>query len=69
MLNWMKGDNDGLVTLESSRWGEFKGFLVPPEQVGLSHGGAIDLFARDFDNFDITEKYIEIVSDLKLNGY
>jgi triacylglycerol lipase len=69
IMKWMKGENDGLISLESSKWGNFKGCLSDQSKRGLSHGDVIDLKRKDYDNFNILEKYIKIVSELKNLGF
>lgn len=69
LMRWLSGDNDGLVTVESSQWGHFKGVMISEKQRGISHGDVIDLKREDIPGFDITEKYVEIVSELKNMGF
>ncbi len=59
---------DGLSTISSAKWGTFhqikkEGFR------GLSHADIIDLRRAKIRTFDITDNYIQIVSDLKKKGY
>lgn len=61
--------NDGLVTLESSQWGEFRGVYTNKKFRGISHGDMIDITRGDCRNFDVIETYINIVSDLKNKGF
>ncbi|MFZ5985871.1 MAG: esterase/lipase family protein [Bacillota bacterium] len=69
-LLWLiDGKNDGLVSVESAKWGEFKGVLKNKYSRGISHGDIIDLRRNDYKGFDAREKFIEIVSDLKNRGY
>lgn len=63
------GKNDGLVTPESAKWGEFKGILKNKYRRGISHGDMIDLRRDDYKGFDVVEKYVEIVSELKNKGF
>ncbi|MCP4132724.1 MAG: triacylglycerol lipase [bacterium] len=72
LMKWAKGEsdgNDGLVSLESAKWGEFRGLFSSEDGKGLSHGDVIDLKRKDMDGSDVIEKYIEIVSELKEKGY
>ncbi|HEY5560299.1 MAG TPA: triacylglycerol lipase [Clostridiaceae bacterium] len=64
-----EGRNDGLVAIESAKWGEFKGVLQNKRRRGISHGNIIDLRRDDYKGFDVIEKYVEIVSELKNIGY
>jgi len=61
--------NDGLVTIESSKWGDFKGVLTNKYVRGISHGDIIDLRKNDYRGFDVIEQYVEIVSELKSKGF
>lgn len=66
----LEGDNDGLVALESAKWGEFRGvFRNEKGYRGISHGDIIDLTREDYRGFDVLETYVKIVSDLKEKGY
>lgn len=64
-----EGENDGLVSIDSAKWGEFKGVLKNKRRRGISHGDIIDLRRDDYKGFDVIEKYVEIVSELKKEGY
>lgn len=69
LVKFMEGENDGLVAVDSAKWGEFKGVLRNIRMRGISHGDIIDLRRDDYRGFDVIEKYVEIVSELKNNGY
>lgn len=63
-------DNDGLVSVESAKWGDFKGVIRnTSNKRGISHGDVIDLRRDDYNGFDVVEKYVQIVSELKNMGY
>ena len=63
------GDNDGVVSVESSPWGEFHGEFIGTELQGLSHGDLVDMHRRDVKGIDIRAAYKEIVSGLKDKGF
>lgn len=65
----LDGDNDGLVSVESAKWGNFKGLIYNKKTRGISHGDIIDLKREDYRGFDIVETYVNIVADLKQMGY
>ncbi|GAA0076441.1 triacylglycerol lipase [Clostridium sp. CTA-5] len=69
LVKLTEGANDGLVAVDSAKWGEFKGILKNKYRRGISHGDIIDLRRDDYKGFDVIEKYIEIVSELKNKGY
>lgn len=61
--------NDGLVTVESARWGHFKKVFVSTGRRGISHGDMIDLKREDYRGFDVIEAYVKIVKELKEMGF
>ncbi len=63
------GNNDGLVTEESAKWGVFKGTFKSAEKRGISHADQIDLMRKDYSGFDIAEEYVAIVAELKKMGF
>lgn len=63
------GENDGLVAIESAKWGNFRGVLRNRHYRGIAHGDIIDLQREDYRGFDVLETYVSIVSDLKTRGY
>lgn len=70
LLFWAeKGKSDGLVTVESAKWGEFKGVFQNKHLRGISHADMIDLRRDDIYIFDVLEEYIRIVKELKEKGY
>lgn len=61
--------NDGLVPEPSAHWGNFRGTITSKRIHGVSHGDLIDLKREDFRGFDMIDKYVEIVSELKNMGF
>ena len=61
------GENDGLVSIDSAKWGNFLGLVIPKSK-GISHGDIIDLTRKDLDGFDVCEYFVNIVKDLKNKG-
>ena len=61
-------ENDGLVCVESAKWGEYKGLLKNRHARGISHGDMIDLKREDIRGFDILRFYYDLVKDLKKRG-
>ncbi len=61
--------NDGLVSLESAKWGEFRQVFTSKRLRGISHGDIIDLGRQDYKGFNVIETYINIVSELKTKGF
>lgn len=69
LVKHFDGKNDGLVSLESAKWGERFTILEPGPLRGISHGDMIDLNRENIPGFDVREFYVSLVSDLKLRGY
>lgn len=63
------GRNDGLVPVDSAKWGESFTVLEPKGRRGISHGDVIDLNRENIPGFDVREFYVRLVSDLKRRGY
>ena len=61
--------NDGLVSVSSARWGEFKETFVSTGSHGISHGDMIDLKREDYRGFDVIEAYVKMVAGLKDKGF
>jgi triacylglycerol lipase len=59
------GENDGLVSIESARWGDRCRLVTVKGNRGVSHGDMIDLNREDIDGFDVREMYVDIVRELK----
>ncbi len=62
------GENDGLVSVGSARWGDNCKIVTVEGTRGISHGDMIDLNRENIDGFDVRELYVEIVSGLKAIG-
>lgn len=62
-------ENDGLVSVDSAKWGEFRGVFRSTERRGVSHGDLVDYNREDFHGFNVLAEYITIVGELKQRGY
>lgn len=62
------GQNDGLVNIDSVKWGENFIYLSSKSPEGISHADMIDLSRHDKKDFDIREFYVNIVYGLKKKG-
>jgi len=69
ILKVVKGPNDGLVCLDSAKWGNYRGVLTNKYRRGISHGDIIDLKREDIRGFDVKEQYVKIISELKDMGF
>lgn len=61
--------SDGLVSVDSARWGESFTLLEPRGKRGISHGDMIDLNRENIADFDVREFYVSLVNKLKQRGY
>ncbi len=61
--------NDGLVELDSMKWGEKFILLEPKGRRGISHGDVIDLNRENIKDFDVREFYVSLVSELREKGF
>lgn len=70
-----EGENDGLVSVKSAEWGDFKGLIRSNSKRGISHCDEVDFRRRKFTKktgdgvSDILEVYSKIVDDLCLKGF
>ncbi len=65
-----EGPNDGLVSVESAKWGEFKGVVSGAWwSTGVDHLTIIGMPLDLTPGFDAPEFYIDIVGDLKSQGF
>lgn len=69
LIRPLEGENDGLVSVESAKWGEFRGVFSNERLRGISHGDIIDLTRQDYKSFDVLETYVRIVAELKEKGF
>ena len=75
VLNRLEGENDGLVSVESARWGERCTVLRGNTRRGVSHLDAIDLRRAPLSRrqgegvSDICEFYVGLAEELKGMGF
>ena len=69
LVRYFDGPNDGLVSVDSMKWGENFRFVEPSGKRGITHGDVIDLNRENIKGFDVREFYVKLVSDLKARGY
>lgn len=62
------GENDGLVPIDSFRWGEKFVLLHSNKNRGISHGDIVDMNRSNLPDFDVREFYVQLVADLKCRG-
>ncbi|MCL2531042.1 MAG: hypothetical protein FWE40_02650 [Oscillospiraceae bacterium] len=70
------GPNDGLVSVESAQWGNFRGIIRGTNFRGISHADVVDARRMNFRLFpsnngtnDMRDFYIDLVEDLRLRGF
>ena len=66
------GKNDGLVPVESAKWGDFRGAYTGPSSDGVSHSmvcGNRKPLSWKKGGYDVTEFYVDMVARLKHLGY
>ncbi|MFP3155212.1 hypothetical protein LQZ18_12470 [Lachnospiraceae bacterium ZAX-1] len=76
IINFIDGENDGLVTPDSATWTNFKGTLRSVGRCGISHADEVDLRRMRFSKHtedgkvsDITDVYLKIYMDLAELGF
>lgn len=69
IIKLVEGENDGLCTIESGKWGNYRGAITGKKFLGMSHAGVIDVYRFNYAGVDIRRKYTEMVEDLKQRGY
>ncbi|MCI8610051.1 MAG: triacylglycerol lipase [Firmicutes bacterium] len=63
------GENDGLVSLDSMKWGKRCYEIRVQGKRGVSHGDVIDLNRENIPGFDVREFYVSLIKDLKDRGF
>ena len=69
LVKHFDGKNDGLVSVESARWGSRFTLLAPSGGRGISHGDMIDLNRENLPGFDVREFYVKLAAGLKERGF
>jgi triacylglycerol lipase len=63
-----EGENDGFVTVYSSKHGDYLGCYSTKRNRGISHGDMIDLMRENIHGFDVCEFYVDVAKGLKSKG-
>ena len=63
------GLNDGLVAVDSAKWGSRFTLVEPQGRRGISHGDVVDLNRENIPGFDVREFYVRLAADLKARGF
>lgn len=68
LIKKLNGANDGLVWEKSAEHGRFR-LVTAPHKRGISHGDVIDLMRENIEGYDVREFYVDVVRELKNEGY
>lgn len=64
------GKNDGIVSIESAKWGDFKGIIKTDEAPSINHADQVGLFRFSGNPaFKATRFYAQLLQDLKKSGF
>lgn len=75
VIGMIEGENDGLLTPEAVKWGNFRGVYRGAGRRGISHCDEVDIRRRPLTKTagdgisDIVNFYIEVVSELAAQGF
>lgn len=67
-LKKVAGDNDGVVSLQSARWGEDFCLIEGRGSAGISHAQVIDVHKKEISGVDIPEVYLGMIRKLEERG-
>ncbi|MCL2421906.1 MAG: hypothetical protein FWD03_08625 [Defluviitaleaceae bacterium] len=63
------GECDGLVSIDSAKWGKFKGVITGKGMRGVSHSDLRDMRRRGPAGRDVVDVYVGIVGELREMGF
>ena len=76
VVDKIEGENDGLLTPNSAKWGDFKGVYYGAGRRGISHCDEVDMRRRPFSKksdgngvLDIIDVYKKIFTELEYRGF
>ncbi len=70
LMKKAEGENDGIVSINSCKWGNFRGVVKSKEEYGISHFDIVGMkFVSKSSSFDAEKFVFEIIKDLKERGY
>lgn len=79
VMKFCDGENDGLVSLESAKWGNFRGVIEAQKFFGISHAHEVDAYRtnpriKEADGLPKNSKtirdfYINLIAELKEKGF
>lgn len=65
----LEGENDGLVSIASAKWGEDFYIIGDNCKNGISHSAIVDLLKKPIDDIDMPSEYLKIVEKLSQKGF
>jgi triacylglycerol esterase/lipase EstA (alpha/beta hydrolase family) len=68
LIKKIAGENDGIVSLKSSKWGDNCTLIKGPNAHGISHAEIIDIKRKKISGIDIPSEYLKIIDKLILMG-
>lgn len=69
LVRCFEKENDGLVGVDSMKWGSRFRMVSAAGHRGIGHGDMIDLNRENIRGFDVREFYVDLVRDLKTQGF
>jgi len=69
IIKKIAGENDGIVSLKSSRWGKSCTLIKGEKMHGISHAEIIDIKRKKISGIDIPSEYLKIINKLSLMGF
>ena len=69
LVRHFEKENDGLVGVDSMKWGSRFQLLPVAGKRGIAHGDMIDLHRQNIPGFDVREFYVSLVRQLKEQGF
>lgn len=68
VISLLEGENDGLVSVRSARWKNFRGTIASSGYRGVSHMDIVDRRRKE-RGFDSLEFYLNLVQELRDRGF
>jgi triacylglycerol esterase/lipase EstA (alpha/beta hydrolase family) len=69
LIKKIAGENDGIVSLKSSKWGESCTLIKGLKTNGISHAEIIDIKRKKISGIDVPSEYLKIIDKLTLIGF
>lgn len=79
VMKFCDGENDGLVSVESAKWGNFRGVIEGQKLLGISHAHEVDAYRTNpklkeanglpKNSKTIRDFYINLIAELKEEGF